>query len=151
MLLVTNAFGALLAILAWRVSDVDVREALAWEPPADDGVERARLRHNRRIVTEDQRHGELGRLICHGLIATIGAFWILTPQPTNPAVEWWAVGIRAVAITLSCVMIEKTVHHLIARRRFDHPYLSSCYLRNFWPALQLAWADMHAQTTRRRT
>ena len=144
VLLLTNGLGAALAALAWRASVVDVRSAHAWEPATHDGVERTRLRHNRRVVTEDMRHAEARRLQCHGLIALIGIFWLLTPQPANPMVVWWAVAVRVVAICLSILLIEKTCHHLVARWRFNQPWASPSLWRNLWPAVRLAWQDMRA-------
>lgn len=141
LLLVSNIVGGGLALLAWRVSDVDVQEAQRWVPSSSDGVERARLRHNRRVVTEDARYGESRRLQAHLLIATIGVFWLLTPQPTNPAVIAWAVAIRAVAVSLSLLLIDKTLHHLVARYRFDKPDSAGHNPVYLWPALVLAWQD----------
>jgi hypothetical protein len=142
LLLLSNVVGGALALLAWRVSDVDVSEARAWKPTGLDGDGFELARYNRLIVTEDQRHSELGRLICHTLIALIGVFWLLTPQPVNPQVMWWAVAIRAVAVVLSGVLIEKTAHHLVARRRFDHPEIPASYCRSLWPALWRAHRDV---------
>lgn len=144
VLLATNVLGAALTALAWRVSDVDVSYARAWHPPTADPVEAIRLRHNRLVVTEDARHGEQGRFLTHLLIAVIGLFWLLTPQPTNPGVIWWAVAIRCVAILASLVLIEKTTHHLIARWRFDRPDSASGRISDLWPALALAWRDMRS-------
>jgi hypothetical protein len=144
LLLVTNLVGGALALLAWRVSDVDVREARAWKPPIADPVEYLRVVHNRRIVNEDQRFGEALRFISHGLIAVIGVFWLVAPQPTNPDVTWWAVLIRAGAVALSCVLIAKSLHHLTARWRFDRPGSSANVLVNLWPALWLAHRDVWA-------
>lgn len=141
VLLVSNGLGGLLALLAWRVADVDVREAIRWEPPVADGTDRARMRHNRRVVTEDARHGEAGRLVCHVLIACVGLFWIITPQPINPAIVEWAVTIRAVVVLLSLVLIEKTLAHLMARYRFDKPWAAGNAWTNLPAALRLAWAD----------
>jgi hypothetical protein len=145
LLVASNLLGGSLALLAWRVSDVDVHEAATWKPTTHDDGDAARLRHNRRIVTEDARYGEARRLQCHVLIAVVGLFWILTPQPINPAVTGWAVVIRAVVILLSGLMIDKTVHHLIARWRFDHPASSPLWIVNVWPALRLAWRDWRAK------
>lgn len=144
LLLASNLAGGALASLAWAVADVDVREARRWEPPSERAAERARLKHNRLVITEDARYGEARRLLSHGLIAVIGLFWLLTPQPVNPMVVWWAVAIRAVAVVLSLVLIDKTVHHLEARYRFDKPWMPEGRLRHFWPALKLAWRDMRA-------
>jgi hypothetical protein len=141
VLLLSNGLGGALALLAWRVSDVDVQEAIHWEPPTEDQGEQARLRHNRRVVTEDARLGEAARLLCHALIALIGLFWVLTPQPTNPSVIWWAIAIRAVALGLSVLLIGKTLHHLEARYRFDKPWLDGATWTNLAPALRLAWSD----------
>lgn len=140
VLLISNLLGGALAALAWAVADVDVREAKRWVPPATDAQERARLRHNRTVVTDDARYGERGRFVTHGIIALFGVFWLLTPQPVNPLVVWWAVAIRASAIAVSFVLIDKSLHHLVARWRFDHPERGAG-LRSCWPALVLAWRD----------
>lgn len=143
-LLVTNVAGGLLALLAWHVSELDVREARRWAPPTTDPVERMRLRHNRGVVTDDARYGERGRFVAHIVVGVIGVFWLLTPQPLNPAVVWWAVAIRGVAVGLSFVLIDKSLHHLVARWRFDHPErgggLTSC-----WPALVAAWRELRTE------
>lgn len=149
LLLVSNGLGGALALLAWHVSDVDVREAKAWWPPHADPVERIRVRHNRRVVTEDARYGEIRRFHGHCLIALIGLFWLLAPQPVNPAVVWWAVAVRGTTLALSLLLIDKTVHHLIARWRFDHPEATGS-LRNLRPALVLAWRDVRAVVPDRR-
>lgn len=151
LLIGSNLLGGGLALLAWRVSDVDVREAATWVSTTHDAAAAERLRHNRRIVTEDARYGEARRLQCHVLIAVVGLFWLLTPQPINPAVTGWAVAIRAVVIVLSGLMIDKTVHHLIARWRFDHPSSSPIWIVNFWPALRLAWRDWRAKVPAERS
>lgn len=145
LLLATNVGGAALALLAWRVSDVDVREALAWMPSSPNPRERARLKHNRIVVTTDMRYGEIRRLQAHVLIGVVGLFWILTPQPTNPAVVWWAVAIRGVVVLLSLLLIDKSLHHLTARWRFDKPERGDGSLGCFWPALALAWRDVRAE------
>lgn len=146
VLLLSNLLGGGLAALAWCVSDVDVREARRWEPPVERAHDRTRLRYNRQIITEDARFGEAGRLIAHVLLAVVGAFWLLTPQPTNPDVIWWAIAVRVTVVGLSVDLIVKTLHHLIARRRFDRPWSSSVSSgRMLWPSLMLAWADMRAR------
>lgn len=142
VLLVSNGVGAALAGLAWRVSDVDVREAGRWEPAHADPAERARLKHNRCIITEDARYGEARRFWAHVLIGVVGLFWLFTPQPVNPQVIWWAVAIRAVVFALSLLLIDKTLHHLVARWRFDRPADSPHGPGAVRPALRLAWRDM---------
>jgi hypothetical protein len=142
VLLMVNVLGALLTLLAWAVSDLDVREARNSAALGEGGADDIRVRHNRLVITEDGRHGENRRLLAHVMIAIIGVFWLLTPQPVNPGVVWWAVAIRAIAVTLSCLLIDKTLHHLIARYRFDRPWLNGNRWSLIWPALQLAWADM---------
>ena len=152
VLLGVNAFGVLITTMAWRVSTQDVRFAMSWEPVETDPVECIRRRHNRRIVTMDARYGERGRLHSHILIALVGMFWLLTPQPTNPHVTWWAVVIRGCLILVSMILVDKTIHHLIARWRFDRPDISQDRLSYLWPALVLAWHDMRnvdADYTRR--
>ncbi len=151
LLLVVNAGGLLLTALAWRVSEVDVREARTWEPTASSDAERARQRHNRTLITEDARYGEARRFQAHALIALVGLFWLLTPQPANPAVVWWAVAIRAAVIVLSALLIDKTMHHLIARWRFDRPHIPSNGVAYVWPSLKLAWRDMSALGVEHRT
>jgi hypothetical protein len=151
VLLVTNGVGALLTRLAWRVSEVDVREARDWEPPDADPAERVRRRHNRLLVTEDARHGEVRRFQAHILVATVGVFWLLAPQPVNPDVVWWAVAIRAVVILLSLLLIDKTAAHMISRYRFDKPWLGKSAWRHIAPALRLAWRDVQGGLLVRRT
>ena len=141
-LVTLNALGLALTFLAWRVSDLDVAEAHAWDPPVGAAATRLALRHNRLMVTTDARHGESRRLQLHVLLAVVGVFWILTPQPSNPAVMWWAVGIRAVVILISVLLIDKTAHHLVARYRFDRPWTSDSLLGHIRPALGLAWREM---------
>lgn len=141
-LLVVNAVGLALTFLAWRVSDLDVAEAHAWDPPVGPEATRLALRHNRLMVTSDARHGEFRRLQLHVLLATVGVFWVLTPQPTNPSVMWWAVGIRSVVILISALLIDKTAHHLVARYRFDRPWTSDSLAKNLRPALGQAWREM---------
>jgi hypothetical protein len=150
-LLFVNAVGILLTVLAQRVSDVDVREAHRWEPKAETPYERDRLRHNRLVVTEDARYGETLRVWAHALIAVIGLFWILTPQPVNPDVVHWAVAIRVIAIVLSLLLILKTLHHLVSRWRFDRPEAANARFAYVWPAIQLAWRDMSAPSLAHRT
>ena len=149
LLLVTNGVGVALTLLAWHVSDVDVREALAWTPSHPDPVERRRLKHNRKVVTMDLRYGEIRRLQAHLIVGLVGLFWLWTPQPVNPAVVWWAVAIRAAVILLSLLLIDKTIHHLIARWRFDRPSSTQASLRDLWPALALAWRDMRSRNEAR--
>jgi hypothetical protein len=151
LLLGVNVLGVLVTWLAWRVSDVDVREAATWEPPVTDPDKRRLLRHNRCVVTEDARHGELQRLRAHVLIALVGVFWILTPQPVNPDVVWWAVAIRCAVIALTLLLIDKTLHHLVARWRFDRPEESRTKLSHIEPALALAWRDTQARGLVHRT
>jgi hypothetical protein len=55
-----------------------------------------------------------------------------------------------VVILLSVLMIDKTVHHLIARWRFDHPASSPLWIVNVWPALRLAWRDWRAKVPAER-
>lgn len=143
LLLLTNGVGALLTFLAWRVSEIDAREARAWQPPGDLPGEPALLRHNRLVVADDLRHAEARRLQTHVLIAMVGIFWIVTPQPVNPSVIWWAVGIRLCTIGVSLLLIDKTLHHLIARWRFDRPWVPPGF-RQIGPAIRLAWQDIHA-------
>jgi hypothetical protein len=142
VLVLLNAAGGLLTALAWRVSDVDVREAVAWQPSADEPAEVFRRRHNRLVVTEDARYGESRRFAAHLLIAVIAVFWIVAPQPTNPDVIGWAVVIRFAAVLLSLTLIDKTLHHLIARWRFDRPAIARPHIVYLWPALTLAWRDV---------
>lgn len=149
VLLASNLAGGALAALAWCVSDVDVRESRRWTPPTPNPADRIRLHHNRRVVTEDIRYGEARRFLAHILIGLVGVFWLLTPQPVNPAVIGWAVAVRAVVLGLSLVLIDKTLHHLIARWRFDKPWSSASPRRSLWPALVLAWQDMRARNEAR--
>lgn len=142
LLLTTNIVGGAISALAWRVSDVDVRESKSWITVTDDPIEQARLRHNRRIITEDSRYGESRRLLAHGLIATVGIFWILTPQPSNPDVIWWAISVRATVVVLTLTLIDKTLHHLVARWRFDRPRSRASLLYAAGPAIRLAWMDV---------
>lgn len=144
LLLLTNGVGVGLTLLAWHVSDVDVREALAWKPSHPDPAEVARLQHNRKVVTMDLRYGEIRRLQAHLIVGLVGLFWIWTPQPVNPAVVWWAVAVRAAVILLSLLLIDKTLAHLMARYRFDKPWLPQPSLTHVWPALRLAWTDLRA-------
>lgn len=147
LLLTVNGLGLVLTVLAWSVSNVDVREAKRWEPPAERAAERTRLRHNRGVVTEDARFGETCRFLVHMLIAFgQGLAWIVTPQPVNPDVVWWAVLIRASAIAISLILIAKTTHHLVARWRFDRPRSTANPIVAMWPALVLAWRDMRARS-----
>lgn len=150
LLLAVNAAGALLTALAWRVSEVDVREARCWTPPPGEAGDRARRRHNRVLVAEDERFSEALRLVSHLLVATVGIFWLWTPQPVNPAVTWWAAGIRLVMIALSLVLIVKTAHHMAARWRFDRPEEPAFRASHVWPALRLAWRDVQALGTEAR-
>ena len=142
-LLGVNAVGILLTSLAWRVSHLDVRVAVAYRPPPTMDAEAALAEaHNRRVVTEDARHGEVGRLLAHGCAAILGIVWLMTPQPTNPDVVWWAVCARVSAIGFSVILIEKTCRHLVARYRYDRPWLTRSRLaEHLWPALRLAWWD----------
>lgn len=149
VLLASNLGGGGLAALAWCVSDVDVREARRWKPPTADIKEQMRLHHNRIVVTEDMRYGEARRFLAHILIGIVGLFWLLTPQPVNPAVIWWAVAIRAVVLCLSLVLIDKTLHHLAARYRFDKPRTANSVFRYVVPSLRLAWIDMKARNEAR--
>jgi hypothetical protein len=145
VLLLSNLLGGGLAALAWCVSDVDVRESRRWAAPDADPAEVLRRRYNRLIVTEDARFGEVGRLIAHALLAVVGIFWLLTPQPTNPDVIWWAIAVRVTVVGLSVDLIVKTLHHLIARWRFDKPWSSGASVRMLGPSLRLAWQDMQAR------
>lgn len=141
VLLLFNIAGFLLTALAWRASVVDASEARAWISPHVDPRERIRHEHNRRVIADDLRHAELRRLWAHGLIALIGLFWLLTPQPVNPEVIWWAIGIRLCLIAVTLLLVEKTLHHLVARWRFDKPWTPRWKLAYLWPALVLAWRD----------
>lgn len=152
LLLVVNAAGVAVTLLAWHASEVDVREARAWKPPHPDAAERIRLKHNRLVVTTDARHGEVGRLLAHLFAAMLGVVWIVTPQPTNPDVVWWAVIARCCAIGFSVVLIDKTLAHLAARYRFDKPWLQRAgTVTCLWPALRLAWSDMRAPPPEHRS
>jgi hypothetical protein len=148
-LLTLNVVGLAVTFLAWRVSDLDVAEAYAWDLPIGDEATRLALRHNRLLVTKDARHGEWRRLQLHVLLGAVGVFWALTPQPVNPAVVWWAVGIRSVVILTSLLLIDKTAAHLVARYRFDKPGTSDSLLGNLRPALALAWREMWHSYRRR--
>lgn len=141
VLLASNVAGAGISALAWGASDTDVRVAQRWVPPGERSFERTRLRHNLCVVAEDARYGEAIRFWSHILIGIIGVFWLVTPQPTNPAVVWWAVLIRFVALVLACLLISKTIHHLIARWRFDRPGSSGNVVTTLWPAIRQGWRD----------
>jgi hypothetical protein len=152
LLLLSNVVGGALALLAWRVSDVDVKEAHDWKADALDSDALTLARYNRLLVTEDARHGEARRFQSHILIGLVGVFWLLTPQPINPMVVWWAVAVRGVTVVLSGLLIDKTLAHLVARYRFDHPERSASYCRSLWPALWLAHRDVWTRLpSQRRT
>ena len=142
VLLAVNAVGLLLTGMAWRVSDQDVRVSSRWEPDTSDPEEYLRRRHNRRVITSDARYGEIRRLYAHAAIAVIALIWVLVPQPTNPHITWWAVAIRGSLVLVSLILIDKTIHHLIARYRFDRPDITTNRLPDLWPALAMAWRDM---------
>lgn len=151
LLLAVNVVGVAVTLLAWHASEVDVREARAWTPKHPDAAERIRQKHNRLVVTTDARHGEVGRLLAHLFAAMLGVVWIVTPQPTNPDVVWWAVTARCCAIGFSVVLIDKTLNHLVSRYRFDKPWLTTNRsLACLRPALRLAWSDMRAPPPERR-